>query len=736
MPSHVIDYFATLGRRDGQLAIRSSNEQINLTPKDTWFEAITDIAVLIEGEEKLNSEWEVCDKSSGGLDLFPPHIAIKRRKYSKRLDHIVEIRLVQEGAVIPKEFELIRLSSSGKYNAYLNPIGFLAIRRGVNTNMQYIHGDWSIHKLEIVLYCEGEELQEDYHEVKTVLPVSNSNNHQNNHIANNVVAIALQKVKPIGFCDFTYEYATIDRYPIIDQKDAQLPANELPMFGFPQGLRLHYGSNQQYPLPVFFTFVFTDYKGDHFYAECLRFYENIDNNDVLKLFNDVYDVNINSIDDIDLFHDNGLFCPKVICLISRRPFYRAMRRLLKQIYSLSLSSIPCPIEFFISSLINLIPLPVEGGRPFHIILDAALISSTSRSLAPIIFQQPHKAFFPLMDLDFSAPFKCLSVDNIVAVFALMLREAKIVFISQSNILLTETMETFRSLLFPLVWSSCFVSPLPDALSGMLEAPGGFMVGFHIAHDPADEKSNIEKQLNKGISLIDQQSWSYSLTPGKSPVVHRESEKKRMSIGFPDIIANKMLSAMDSTVSTAVSSAVQTPMISPVQNKTQEVSPSVPLSSRISKLLSPFMSSTPTTIGQASNNITPIPEVNNNTPVPSSNEPKKNKRRSTRRRNTVRTLAMRESFSDEEGSEYDEDETNDDIESLDTEGKDIETDNNTNKSNEDSNIESIIPLSILSDLSLEDHIQTENKKSSEFMPAVSLRDARLGDSFYMVRILIN
>ena len=84
-----------------------------------------------------------------------------------------------------------------------------------------------------------------------------------------------------------------------------------------------------------------------------------------------------------------------------------------------------------------------------------------------------------MDLDFAAPLRCLSVDRLLAVLSLMLRESKIVFLCCSNTLLTETMETLRSLLFPLKWSSCFVSRLPDALSGLLEAPGGFMIGLHI-----------------------------------------------------------------------------------------------------------------------------------------------------------------------------------------------------------------------------------------------------------------
>jgi hypothetical protein len=48
----------------------------------------------------------------------------------------------------------------------------------------------------------------------------------------------------------------------------------------------------------------------------------------------------------------------------------------------------------------------------------------------------------------------------------MLREAKIVFMCDSHTLLTETIETMKSFLFPLQWDSCFVSRLPWELAGM------------------------------------------------------------------------------------------------------------------------------------------------------------------------------------------------------------------------------------------------------------------------------
>ena len=65
---------------------------------------------------------------------------------------------------------------------------------------------------------------------------------------------------------------------------------------------------------------------------------------------------------------------------------RAMGRYLKHIYSLSLSSTVCPIESYITSVVGKVPMPYYGGRPFHVILDAALIAATSKPMKPIIFQ--------------------------------------------------------------------------------------------------------------------------------------------------------------------------------------------------------------------------------------------------------------------------------------------------------------------------------------------------------------
>jgi hypothetical protein len=123
-----------------------------------------------------------------------------------------------------------------------------------------------------------------------------------------------------------------------------------------------------------------------------------------------------------------------------------------------------------------------------------------------------------MDLDFAAPFRCLSIDNILAIFYMLLRESKVLFLCHSNALLTEVMETFRSLLFPLAWSSCFVTRLPDNLSGLLQAPGGFMIGVHV-EKPQNEHLNlvVESWGSKKIGTLTHDatklSWMSSLQRG-------------------------------------------------------------------------------------------------------------------------------------------------------------------------------------------------------------------------------
>jgi hypothetical protein len=482
-----IDYFATLSRAPGPLKCKKleSDEgsgEFDMEPSELWNDAITDVTLIYEGEKCPEGQgWQVVSESADGAELPAPHLVFRRRRDSQKLDHIVEIRVIPPGVDIPKDFELVMTSVSDAYTAYLYPTGYIAIRRAKKTAMAYIKGDRIIDDVVMVWAQENEEIPERYvkaHVARTETTMSSmaqqmgmrtGNDHQEHYM------IGYHQRQALGLTDLRYHSATLERYPEYDNVSFPLPQNELPLFAFPHDLRLEFESSNRYPLPHFFTFVFTDADGKHMYAACLHFYEKLLPEEVQQVFETIFG------DDkvMSMVRGTNVFCPKVICVVSSRPYYRAMRRYLRQLYSLSLSATPLPLEYYVSCLVAQVPSPMEGGRQFHVLLDGALIAPTSRALKPIKFDLPVKKGFPHMDLDFAAPLRCLSVELVLAVFVLLMREAKVAFMCTSGTLLTETMETLRSLLFPLTWSSTFVSRLPKALSGLLQAPGGFMVGLHV-----------------------------------------------------------------------------------------------------------------------------------------------------------------------------------------------------------------------------------------------------------------
>lgn len=111
-----------------------------------------------------------------------------------------------------------------------------------------------------------------------------------------------------------------------------------------------------------------------------------------------------------------LFAPRCLCIITHWPFYRAVRSFLQQIYRFSLSPSVVPIERYISYFVQYLPLPPPGIHAMNLHLDLGLNDSVDLSaVQPIVLHLPDARSLPLMDLDFDAPFCCLSIDNVLKV---------------------------------------------------------------------------------------------------------------------------------------------------------------------------------------------------------------------------------------------------------------------------------------------------------------------------------
>eukprot|EP00953_Heterococcus_sp_UTEX-ZZ885_P005663 3519-Heterococcus_DN1.PRE.1 len=55
-----------------------------------------------------------------------------------------------------------------------------------------------------------------------------------------------------------------------------------------------------------------------------------------------------------------LYCPKALLLLSHYPFYNVYSQFLQQLYRISLSEAPVPIERYISNFVCEVPLPPQG----------------------------------------------------------------------------------------------------------------------------------------------------------------------------------------------------------------------------------------------------------------------------------------------------------------------------------------------------------------------------------------
>jgi hypothetical protein len=186
-----------------------------------------------------------------------------------------------------------------------------------------------------------------------------------------------------------------------------------------------------------------------------------------------------------------IWAPVTLCAISRAPIYCALRTFLSHLLLASQAdsggderqwaawAIAASVRLMVSDL----PLPLPGGRDFCLQLpfaeDPSMCEGGVAAGTSVPLSTPAAASLPLMDVDFAAPLRCLSPQQVISVFAMLLQECKVVFVSSRPALLTQVMESFRSLLFPLEWQSLYVPILPEPLMGCLEAPGSFMLGMQL-----------------------------------------------------------------------------------------------------------------------------------------------------------------------------------------------------------------------------------------------------------------
>lgn len=276
---------------------------------------------------------------------------------------------------------------------------------------------------------------------------------------------------PIQDIDFNVEISSCFPEPS-KILDTVIPEH-LGMFVFPQGAHVYLEDQK----PHFFTFVLTDVSGVKLYGAALHIYELAEPDELAVLLGHL-------LGSPKLPSSNLLYIPKALIFLSHYPFYNLYRCCLETLYRISLSSCPLPLERYIASCAQEVPLPPQGQKEVAFTLADCTMT----------ISRPPKNQLPLVDFSYRPLFTCLSVDNVLSIMGYLCAEYKICVCSTNIALLTPVQEALLSLLFPLVWQGAYVPITPANMLEILDAPVPIIMGTHSSYltdtDPEDRARGV------------------------------------------------------------------------------------------------------------------------------------------------------------------------------------------------------------------------------------------------------
>ena len=166
-----------------------------------------------------------------------------------------------------------------------------------------------------------------------------------------------------------------------------------------------------------------------------------------------------------------LYAPKALTIISHYGFFHLFTQFLHQLYHVSLSVAPFPLERLVTNFVLEVPLPPMGRVD-------VLFNLPEKQLR---ISRPASNQLPMADFSYQPLFHCLNVDNILTLFQCLCAETTICICCSNIAYLTPVQEALLSLLFPFNWQGCYIPVLPNDMLEILDAPVPFLVGIQDAY---------------------------------------------------------------------------------------------------------------------------------------------------------------------------------------------------------------------------------------------------------------
>ena len=342
----------------------------------------------------------------------------------------------------------------------------------------------------------------------------------------------------------------LTQFPPFSQKISNLSPNIVMTHCFPNGYSLI--ESEQKPEDEYFHFNIDNLldlwrENKKFYFNCIVIYEPLKSYLNIKYKNNIPELKQNDLiteENIKtMISIDRIYIPKALCFSSFVSFPHELKILMNELLNyIRSNNITIPIEKIMENVVFGIPRPLKAY--FYPLCNKG----------KIIPGQSNDINFTLREINqynFSSyPYQSIfkfSSSSIISIYKGLLLEFPILFFSCQKEILSNIIETFLNLLYPLEYQYPHISILPDSNSGLIEIEKCFVFGINhkleiIEKDgmkyPAYFLENHLNILNRAFMLCD-------IDTGKVNVYCLESENYHV-VNFEDLGIYNEINMLDPT----------------------------------------------------------------------------------------------------------------------------------------------------------------------------------------------
>uniref|UniRef100_A0AAX7VJT1 UDENN domain-containing protein n=1 Tax=Astatotilapia calliptera TaxID=8154 RepID=A0AAX7VJT1_ASTCA len=265
-----------------------------------------------------------------------------------------------------------------------------------------------------------------------------------------VVSLKKKPTKNSYSPEVTYQFPKLDR-PTKQMREAEQRLKAIPQFCFPDAK--DWSPVSEYSSETF-SFMLTGEDGSRRFGYCRRL----------------------------LPTGKGPRLPEVYCVISRLGCFDLFSTILDEVERRRGISAALVYPFMRSLMES--PFPAPG----KIIKVKTFLPGAGNEV--IELRRPTDS--RLEHVDFESLFKCLSVRQVIRVFASLLLERRVIFVADKLSTLSSCMHAVVALLYPFSWQHTFIPVLPGSMLDIVCCPTPFLVGLLSSSMPKLKELPVEE----------------------------------------------------------------------------------------------------------------------------------------------------------------------------------------------------------------------------------------------------